>query len=167
MPRRRRGRGRGGGARAVVETSAGGVIYRWDGHTAHVLLIRDRYQHWGFPKGHLEGAETAADAALREVAEETGLCELRLGPRLQTIDWHFRFRGRHIHKYCHFFLFESPEGEPCPQVDEGITACQWRTLEEALDVLSYDNARGVLKRAGEMVRTLVAIGAGRPLRRTD
>jgi hypothetical protein len=82
-----------------------------------------------------------------------------------VIDWHFRFRGRHIHKYCHFFLFESPEGDPCPQVTEGITACQWRTLEEALGVLSYDNARGVLKRAGEMVRTLVAVGAGRSRRK--
>ena len=71
---KRRGRGgRGGGARPVVETSAGGVIYRWRGDTAHVLLIRDRYQHWGFPKGHLEGEETPADAALREVREETGL----------------------------------------------------------------------------------------------
>jgi hypothetical protein len=47
-------------------------------------------------------------------------------------------------------------------VDEGITACQWRPLAEALEILSYDNARGVLKRAGEMVRTLVAVGAGRP-----
>jgi len=95
------------------------------------------------------------------------LSRLVLQGPIRVIDWHFRFRGRHIHKYCHFFLFESPEGEPCPQVDEGITACQWRTLEEALDVLSYDNARGVLKRAGEMVRTLVAIGAGRPARRMD
>ena len=66
-----------------------------------------------------------------------------------------------------YFDVESAEGDANPQVDEGITACQWRTLEEALDVLSYDNARGVLKRAGEMVRTLVAIGAGRPARRTD
>jgi hypothetical protein len=49
-------------------------------------------------------------------------------------------------------------------VDEGITDCQWRSLDEALELLSYDNARGVLKRAGEMVRTLVAIGAGRPKR---
>ena len=46
-------------------------------------------------------------------------------------------------------------------MDEGITACQWRPLSEALEILSYDNARGVLKRAGEMVRTLVAVGAGR------
>ena len=46
-------------------------------------------------------------------------------------------------------------------MDEGITACQWRPLSEALEILSYDNARGVLKRAGEMVRTLVAVGSGR------
>ncbi len=104
---------------------------------------------------------------MRETGEETGLSRLILQGPIRVIDWHFRFRGRHIHKYCHFFLFESPDGDPCPQRDEGITACQWRTLEEALDVLSYDNARGVLKRAGEMVRTLVAIGAGRPARREE
>ena len=152
MPRRRRGRGRGaGGVRAVVETSAGGVIYRWDGATAQVLLIRDRYQHWGFPKGHLEGAETAADAALREVEEETGLRELRLGPRLQTIDWHFRFRGRLIHKFCHFYLIECPHGETCPQLEEGITECVWLPLQQAIESISYDNAREVLRLAAEQL----------------
>jgi 8-oxo-dGTP pyrophosphatase MutT (NUDIX family) len=148
--------------RAELEVSAGGIVFRRvPGESAKYLLIRDSYNNWGFPKGHLEGSESPAEAALRETAEETGLGRLVLQGPIRVIDWHFRFRGRHIHKYCHFFLFESPEGEPCPQVDEGITACQWRPLGEALEILSYDNARGVLKRAGEMVRTLVAIGAGR------
>jgi len=148
--------------RAELEVSAGGIVFRRvPGEGAKYLLIRDSYSNWGFPKGHLEGSESPAEAALRETAEETGLGRLVLQGPIRVIDWHFRFRGRHIHKYCHFFLFESPEGEPCPQVDEGITACQWRPLGEALEILSYDNARGVLKRAGEMVRTLVAIGAGR------
>jgi 8-oxo-dGTP pyrophosphatase MutT (NUDIX family) len=133
----------------VVETSAGGVIYRWQGSTAHVLLIRDRYQHWGFPKGHLEGVETAADAALREVEEETGLGHLVLGPRLQTIDWFFRFRGRLIHKFCHFYLIESPTGETCPQQEEGITECIWLPLHDAIRSISYDNAREVLRLAAE------------------
>ena len=148
--------------RAELEVSAGGIVFRRiPGEAPRYLLIRDSYNNWGFPKGHLEGEESPAEAALRETAEETGLQQLSLHGPIRIIDWHFRFRGRHIHKYCHFFLFESPEGEVCPQVDEGITACQWRPLPEALEILSYDNARGVLKRAGEMVRTLVAVGAGR------
>jgi 8-oxo-dGTP pyrophosphatase MutT (NUDIX family) len=148
--------------RAELEVSAGGIVFRRvPGEGAKYLLIRDSYNNWGFPKGHLEGDESPAEAATRETAEETGLDHLVLQGPIRVIDWHFRFRGRHIHKYCHFFLFESPDGEACPQVDEGITACQWRPLGEALDILSYDNARGVLKRAGEMVRTLVAVGAGR------
>jgi 8-oxo-dGTP pyrophosphatase MutT (NUDIX family) len=149
--------------RADLEVSAGGIVFRRvPGEAPRYLLIRDSYNNWGFPKGHLEADESPAQAAMRETAEETGLNGLVLQGPIRVIDWHFRFRGRHIHKYCHFFLFESPEGEVCPQIDEGITACQWRPLGEALETLSYDNARGVLKRAGEMVRTLVAVGAGRP-----
>jgi len=154
--------------RAELEVSAGGIVFRrTHGEGPRYLLIRDSYNNWGFPKGHLEGEESPAEAALRETAEETGLQQLVMHGPIRVIDWHFRFRGRHIHKYCHFFLFESPQGEVCPQVDEGITACQWRPLPEALEILSYDNARGVLKRAGEMVRTLVAVGAGRPVGRAD
>jgi 8-oxo-dGTP pyrophosphatase MutT (NUDIX family) len=135
--------------RAQVETSAGGVIYRWQDGVAHVLLIRDSYRNWGFPKGHLEEGETPDAAALREVEEETGLAHLVLGPRLQTIDWFFRQRGRLIHKFCHFYLIESPSGETCPQREEGITACRWLPLAEAIRAISYDNAREVLRRAAE------------------
>jgi len=153
--------------RAELEVSAGGIVFRRVAEeSTRYLLIRDSYDNWGFPKGHLEDGESPAEAALRETAEETGLDRLLLQGPIRVIDWHFRFRGRHIHKYCHFFLLESTSGEPSPQTAEGITACQWLTLDQALTMLSYDNARGVLKRAGEMVRTLVAVGAGRE-RRAD
>ena len=150
------------------EVSAGGIVFRRQpDSSARFLLIRDPYEHWGFPKGHLEGEESPAEAAFRETAEETGLTDLvMLGP-IRIIDWHFRFRGRYIHKYCHFFLFESAAADVVPQQDEGITDFRWLELEAALEQLSYDNARGVRKRAGEMARTLVAMGQGRPRRPAD
>ncbi len=149
--------------RAEREVSAGGIVFRRDADgTPRFLLIRDSYQHWGFPKGHLEDDETPAETALRETHEEAGLELLvPVGP-IRVIDWHFRFRGRYIHKFCHFFLFESPSGDANPQADEGITAVRWETLDRSLEVLSYDNARGVLRRGAEMVRAMVAMGAGRP-----
>jgi 8-oxo-dGTP pyrophosphatase MutT (NUDIX family) len=152
-----------GKRRPEREVSAGGIVFRRDeSGVVRFLLIRDSYDNWGFPKGHLEEDESPADAARRETAEETGLADLKLHGPIRLIDWHFRFRGRFIHKFCHFFLFESADGQPVPQEDEGITACRWCILDEALESLSYENARGVLRRGGDMARTLVAVGSGRP-----
>lgn len=157
-----------GKRRPEREVSAGGIVFRREpDHSARFLLIRDSYRNWGFPKGHLEGEESPAEAASRETSEETGLSDLVMHGPIRIIDWHFRFRGRYIHKFCHFFLFESVDGECTPQVDEGITAVRWEPLERALEVLSYDNARGVLRRGAEMARTLLAVGEGRAERRPE
>jgi 8-oxo-dGTP pyrophosphatase MutT (NUDIX family) len=145
--------------RAQRETSAGGVVFRRNADgVARFLLIRDSYKNWGFPKGHLEPGEPPAEAARREVAEETGLNDLILHGPIRVIDWYFRFRGKTIHKYCHFFLFESRQGDPVPQREEGITDCAWHPLAEALRTISYANARGVLERAAEMVEALTNVG---------
>ena len=137
--------------RARDETSAGGIVYRADAGQAVFLLIRDSYQNWGFPKGHLEPGEQPAAAALREVTEETGLSDLSIRSEIDTIDWFFRFRGQLIHKVCHFFLMETAETTTCPQRAEGITACRWMRFEEAESLISYANARDVLRRAHEML----------------
>lgn len=137
--------------RAQRETSAGGVVYRLEAGTPLFLLIRDSYSNWGFPKGHLEAGERAEDAAMREVREETGLHEMTLRGLIDTIDWYFRFRGRLIHKVCHFYLMETGESVTAPQRAEGITACQWLAFQEAESSVSYANARHVLRRAREMI----------------
>ena len=136
---------------AREEQSAGGVVFRVDAGQPLFLLIRDSYQNWGFPKGHIEQGEQADQAARREVAEETGLTDLVIRAPIETIDWYFRFRGQLIHKSCQFYLMESLEATTCPQRNEGITACRWIAFEEAETLISYANAREVLRRAQELV----------------
>src|SRR5437899_12986330 len=94
--------------RAQRETSAGGVVFRRgpDGEP-RVLLIRDSYRNWGFPKGHLEPGEPPGDAARGEVAEETGLQALVLHGASRVIAWYFRFHGKPTHKFRHFLRVES------------------------------------------------------------
>lgn len=138
-------------SRANREVSAGGVVYRVEDGRPLFLLIRDSYRNWGFPKGHLEQSELPEAAALREVSEETGLTDLVVRADLGPIDWHFRFRGKLIHKICHFFLMESENAATSPQREEGITACRWAPIDEALALISYANAREVLQRAAETV----------------
>ncbi|MDF1504858.1 NUDIX hydrolase, partial [Roseisolibacter sp. H3M3-2] len=150
--------------RAREEVSAGGVVFRYaaagGGAPRPVfLLIRDSYQNWGFPKGHLEAGEGPECAALREVTEETGLGELAVAGQIETIDWYFRFRGRLIHKVCHFYLMRTQRVSTCPQRSEGITACRWAPFEEAVALVSYANAREVLRRAHAMVCALDAMAA--------
>lgn len=125
----------------------------------HVLLIRDPYRNWGFPKGHLEEGEDAPTAAIREVKEETGLDGLELGAELGSIDWHFRQGEVLVHKVCSFFLMRSSGGDPTPQLAEGITECQWLPLEQAMSRVAYENARAMIRAALQHLEGNLAGGA--------
>ncbi len=129
-----------------VERSAGGVVARILHGNPHLLLIRDPYRRWGLPKGHLEEGEGTAEAALREVREETGLDDLKLGPDLGEIDWTFRKKERLVHKFCRFYLMLSARSDAQPELSEGITECKWFPADEALRTIAYDNARVILCR---------------------
>ena len=133
------------------ETSAGGVVVYRDADSLRYLLIRDSYENWGFPKGHVEAGESIESAAQREVVEETGLRDLMVHGPLQVIEWQFQFRGERVHKTCHFFLMETRDPVTVPQHVEGISACRWTTFEEAQLLVAYDNARAVLRDAHALV----------------
>ncbi len=135
--------------RARVETSAGGVIYRWHDEFPHILLIRDAYQHWGFPKGHLEEGETAEDAAVREVKEETGIRGVVLAP-LGTIDYWFVAENRRVHKTVHHYLLEAAGGELSDE-DIEVTEVAWVPLTEVTGRLAYADERRLLDKVPDLL----------------
>ena len=135
--------------------AAGVVVFRRTARGIYYLVLR-AYNNWDFPKGLVEAGEEQLACAKRELREETGLSDLSIRGAIETIDWFFRFRGQLIHKVCHFFLMQTAASETAPQRAEGITACKWTGFDDALALISYSNARDVLRRAQEMVTESLA-----------
>lgn len=137
----------------VEETSAGGFVLAADGSRNVALIGRETRSgrlEWCVPKGHLEGDESIEAAAVREVAEETGLiCEI-LAP-LGVIDYKFQAGGKLIHKTVHHFLMQQIGGELTIENDPDQEAVdvKWVALEELSGILAHENerrmARGVIE----------------------
>src|SRR5262245_38737962 len=98
----------------VEETSAGGLVVdnaRVPPSAAIIARVnRMGDVQWVLPKGHLENDETAEQAAVREIAEETGITG-RVIDELGTIDYWFSVQGKRVHKIVHHYLLEATGGE--------------------------------------------------------
>lgn len=132
--------------------AAGCVVYRRDGAGAPlVLLIKDQYGFWTLPKGHLDPGESAAEAAVREVCEETGVAG-ELGPYLGEVTYPVTGRrGERYIKRVAFFLMLAHAEAVTPQAEEGISAARWYPPQEALARNGYRDMGAVLRRAVELI----------------
>ncbi len=132
----------------VEEVSAGGLVLDRLGPSASAALIGrlDRRGRllWSLPKGHLETGESAAEAARREVAEETGISGTVLG-ELGTIDFWFVAGGRRVHKTVHHFLLLAQSGE-LSDADVEVHEVAWVPLEEVPMRLAYADERVLVEK---------------------
>ncbi len=124
-----------------VVMAAGGLITRrgGNGKTEILLVHRPAYDDWSFPKGKAQNGETPADAARREVLEETGL-ECTVGVEVATLEYPDRAGNRKLVRYWAMSV-DSGEFAPNNEVDE----IRWLPVEGALHLLSYDRDRAVLR----------------------
>jgi 8-oxo-dGTP pyrophosphatase MutT (NUDIX family) len=142
--------------RTVDETSAGGLVVDRERSRAALIGRLDRRGTllWSLPKGHIEAGETAEQAAIREVSEETGIDGLVLD-ELGSIDYWFVVENRRVHKTVHHFLMEAVGGELSDE-DVEVTEVAWVPLGELNGVLAYADERRLVHRA---LRLLAERGA--------
>jgi mutator protein MutT len=138
---------RGFGTRGPHEVSAGGVVI----HEGNVLAIvptrraADGSLVLCLPKGHLDEGETMAQAATREVREETGVMAELVEELGEVRYWYVRDRRR-VAKSVFFFLFRYLSGDLADH-DEEVLEARWIALADAQEQLSYPGEREMVSRA--------------------
>ena len=139
--------------RQVDEFSAGGLVVDLNGEVPRGALIgrTDRQGRllWSLPKGHIEAGETAEQAAVREVEEETGISG-EIVAELGTIDFWFVAEGRRVHKTVRHYLMRATGGE-LSDADVEVTEVAWVPLAELSARLAYADERRLVRLAAEIL----------------
>ena len=107
-----------------------------------VLLIQQTKGHWGFPKGHVELGETEIETAKREVKEETNI-DVEINENKRYVMKYFTDKGNF--KQVVLFIARKTSGNEKYQESE-IKTMKWMTYEEAINTITYDNARELFKK---------------------
>lgn len=104
---------------------------------------------WSLPKGHIEDGETAEQAAVREIEEETGITGRVIAP-LGTIDFWFVAEDRRVHKTVHHFLLHATGGE-LSDADIEVAEVAWVPLGELETRLAYADERRLVRLASTLL----------------
>lgn len=119
--------------------AAGGIVQ----NEKQEILMIFRLEKWDFPKGKVEAGEEYAEAAVREVEEETGLKDITLGEPLPSTFHTYELHGEPILKETHWYTMRAHSQSLTPQTVEDITQAVWVPIEEVSRKLeeSYPSLR--------------------------
>lgn len=140
------------------ERSAGGAVFKYEkGNVLYLLLhypssSKKKKSYWDLPKGHMEKGETEQETALREIEEETGLSEIEFirGFRV-SIHYFFQSQDARISKTVVFFLGRARRGKV--KISHEHIGFQWLPIKDAVEKVKYRNAKQVLLRADDFLKT--------------
>lgn len=136
----------------MFEKSCGTILYTIKDGTIYYLLLKaldDGY--CGFPKGHIDLGESEEETALRETWEETSIKPI--------LDSYFRCELSYRmdngnDKTVVYFLADFQDQTPTHNA--GFENHEYLILpfEDALDMLTFDNSKVMLKSANEYLMKL-------------
>ncbi|OSZ81859.1 hypothetical protein CAP35_00900 [Chitinophagaceae bacterium IBVUCB1] len=127
--------------------AGGGVVMNEDGA---VLMIYRRGK-WDLPKGKRDDGEDIANCALREVSEETGLQQVKLGEKICDTYHVYAQNGQSLLKCTAWYKMHGSSADTlAPQAEENIEKAEWLKEKDLRFVVykSYEAIREVLTEAG-------------------
>ena len=128
------------------ERSAGFIIFRNDDDGRRLYLLLDYGRFWDYPKGHVEEGEDDLAAAVRELAEETGIRDAqRVDGFAHELKYFFRKKKTLVRKTVAFFLAESHTKKI--KLSREHAGFAWLPFDDALKRVTYPSSRKVLEAA--------------------
>lgn len=127
--------------------AAGGLVFNPEGKVLSIF----RRNFWDLPKGKIDPGETPEIAAVREVQEETGISEIKLGEHLVDTYHTYRTKKNRVLKKTYWYHMDTSETELTPQTEEDIEEATWKTLDELKAIPKgqfYNSLRDVLEAGG-------------------
>ena len=101
--------------------AAGGVVF----NEKKEILVMFRRGFWDLPKGKIDKGETKKQAAVREVEEETGITNIKLGKKICRTLHTYQLKEKRILKYSYWYKMTAPKTKLIPQTEEDIEKCEW------------------------------------------
>lgn len=123
-----------------VIVAGGGLVTNTEGK----ILFIYRNKKWDLPKGKAEKGETIEETSIREVEEETGVGNLKIGELIKVTYHILKRKGKYRLKETYWFAMTTDyTGDLIPQENEGITKVKWKNKKKAKKALkkSYENIR--------------------------
>jgi 8-oxo-dGTP pyrophosphatase MutT (NUDIX family) len=134
------------------EFSAGLVLVRRMRGRSWLAAVRPQGKPvgtWALPKGLIDAGESAAETALREGFEETGV-RPRLVTKLGDVRYVYTWQGERVFKVVSFFLAQAGGGrigELPPGMEREVAEARWLPLADAPRLLAYKGEREMAERA--------------------
>jgi 8-oxo-dGTP pyrophosphatase MutT (NUDIX family) len=133
------------------ERSAGAIVFIKEKEPIYLLLHYEE-GHWDFPKGHIEEKETDTETVKREVEEETGIKDIEILPNFkEKMQYYFKFKKELISKEVAFYLAKTRTKKIKLSFEH--IGFKWLTYDKAIEQLTYKNAKEILKKANDFLKT--------------